>query len=93
MPLYKYAHTEEKGPDCMDEFENLQDLSEPMLTVCPDCGKPVHRVIGVFLPVKGTRALLSNENLTEKGFTKYVKAGDGYYEKTAGSGPNVISGR
>jgi hypothetical protein len=34
---------------------------------------------------------LSDKNLNEKGFTKYVKAGDGYYEKRAGKGPDVIS--
>jgi hypothetical protein len=33
---------------------------------------------------------LSNKNLAEKGFTKYVKAGDGHYEKKAGKGPDVI---
>ena len=36
--------------------------------------------------------MLSAKNLGEKGFTQYVKAGDGYYEKTAGDGPLVISG-
>ncbi len=93
MPLYKYAHENKKGADCSDEFEVLQDLSEPVLTVCPDCGLPVHRIMGNFAPVKSERGMLSNKNLSEKGFTKYVKAGDGYYEKTAGKGPNVISGR
>jgi hypothetical protein len=34
---------------------------------------------------------LRDKNLNEKGFTKYVKAGDGYYEKRAGKGPDVIS--
>ena len=29
--------------------------------------------------------------LDRLGFTKYVKAGDGYYEKRAGKGPDVIS--
>ena len=36
--------------------------------------------------------MLSDKNIGEKGFTKYVKAGNGYYEKTAGDGPQVISG-
>ena len=31
------------------------------------------------------------EDYQQKWFTKYVKAGDGKYEKRAGEGPNVIS--
>ena len=93
MPLYKYVHDKEKGKDCPEEFEVLQYLSEPDLTVCPDCGKPVHRILGNFAPVKSERDMLSDKNIGEKGFTKYVKAGNGYYEKTAGDGPQVISGR
>ncbi|HAW95078.1 MAG TPA: FmdB family transcriptional regulator, partial [Phycisphaerales bacterium] len=34
---------------------------------------------------------LSNKNLDRMGFTKYEKAGDGFYEKKAGKGPDVIS--
>jgi hypothetical protein len=34
---------------------------------------------------------LSDKNLDAKGFTKYVKMGDGKYEKRAGKGPDVIS--
>ena len=37
-----------------------------------------------------SRETLSNKNLAAKGFTKYVKAGDGTYEKAAGKGPDVI---
>ena len=33
---------------------------------------------------------MSDKNLAAKGFTKYVKAGDGTYEKTAGSGPKKL---
>jgi hypothetical protein len=36
-------------------------------------------------------ARLSDRNLQEKGFTKYVKMGDGKYEKRTGKGPDVIS--
>ena len=34
---------------------------------------------------------MSNKNLDRMGFTKYEKAGDGFYEKKAGKGPDVIS--
>lgn len=93
MPLYKYVHDDGFGSGCTQEFEALQDLSEPEYTLCPDCSQPVHRIMGNFAPVKSERGMLSNKNLSEKGFTKYVKAGDGYYEKTAGEGPQVISGK
>ena len=33
---------------------------------------------------------LTDKNLAAKGMTKYVKTGDGTYEKTAGTGPKKI---
>jgi hypothetical protein len=35
---------------------------------------------------------VSDDKLKKHGFTKYVKTGDGTYEKTVGSGPSMISG-
>jgi hypothetical protein len=35
---------------------------------------------------------VSDNKLAKHGFTKYVKTGDGHYEKTLGSGPSMISG-
>ena len=35
-------------------------------------------------------AKISDKNLAAKGFTKYVKTGDGTYEKTTGDGPKQI---
>lgn len=35
--------------------------------------------------------MLSPKNLAQHGFTQYRKSGDGFYEKTAGEGPQVIS--
>jgi hypothetical protein len=37
------------------------------------------------------RRKLSDANLDRLGFTKYVNAGDGKFEKTAGGGPSSIS--
>lgn len=34
---------------------------------------------------------LSDKKLDAQGLTKYVKMGDGKYEKRAGKGPDVIS--
>jgi hypothetical protein len=38
------------------------------------------------------RRSISDDKLAKQGFTKYVKTGDGTYEKTVGSGPSMISG-
>ena len=37
------------------------------------------------------RSVADDKKLDRLGFTKYVKSGDGTYEKTVGKGPNVIS--
>ena len=34
--------------------------------------------------------MADDKKLDRLGFTKYVKAGDGYYEKRAGKGPDVL---
>jgi predicted nucleic acid-binding Zn ribbon protein len=95
MPIYVYEIVQPDGSDG-ETFEWLQGINEPALTEHPETGVPVRRLItaanmaGAFSDMKAT-SNLSNKNLAEKGFTKYVKAGDGKYEKAAGKGPNVIS--
>ena len=37
-----------------------------------------------------TKQMLSDKNLDRIGFTKYERAGDGTYEKRAGSGPPTL---
>ena len=92
MPLYVYQVIEADGSPG-ETFELLQKFSDPPLTVHPESGKPVVRVISA--PNAVTRfgsGNLSNDKLGKLGFTKYQKAGDGYYEKKAGDGPDVIKG-
>lgn len=92
MPLFKYGHTEGKGPGCEENFEVLQNRSEPDLTVCPVCGKPVRKMLNIRVAsLKSEKEMLSPKNLAQHGFTQYRKSGDGFYEKTAGEGPQVIS--
>jgi putative FmdB family regulatory protein len=38
MPIYEYRCLE-----CNHQEEHLQKVSEPMLTVCPSCGKPSYK--------------------------------------------------
>ena len=94
MPLYVYEIVMPDG-SAGGEFEVLQSMSEPELTVHPETGQPVRRIFGTpSAPRAWTdsqgKSKISDSNLAAKGFTKYVKSGDGTYEKTAGSGPKKI---
>ncbi|MGL4461408.1 MAG: FmdB family zinc ribbon protein [Planctomycetia bacterium] len=93
MPIYEYEPTGDPGcPTCREKFEVVQRMADEPLVACPDCGAAVHRVFST-PSVHGATAgdkITSNKNLAEKGFTKYVKSGDGHYEKVAGKGPTVI---
>jgi predicted nucleic acid-binding Zn ribbon protein len=95
MPIYVYEIVQADGKEG-DTFEVLQSMSEPALTQHPETGVPVRRCIalpsiaGNWSDMKASSSL-SDKNLDAKGFTKYVKMGDGMYEKRAGQGPDVIS--
>ena len=41
--------------------------------------------------MKTDRNLADDKKLERLGFTKYVKSGDGQYEKTIGDGPSLIN--
>lgn len=94
MPIYVY---EEIVPDGLqaETFEVLQSFSDPPLTVHPEKGTPVRRIIAP-ISIAGKwsdthmKNSLSDKKLNEQGFTKYVKAGDGVYEKRTGKGPDII---
>ena len=86
MPTYVYEIVKPDGTGG-DRFELLQSMAEAPLEKHPETGEPVRRVItGI-----GNPKVLSDKNLDRLGFTKYVKSGDGKYEKTVGSGPSQIS--
>ncbi len=95
MPIYVYEVVTPDG-ESGEIFEVFQSMSEDALTEHPETKSPVRRVI--LAPHVGGRhsdaadkRMLSDDNLGAKGFTKYVKTGDGQYEKTAGKGPSSIS--
>lgn len=95
MPTYVYEVVKPDGSGG-DRFERLQSMTEPALDKHPETGEPVRRVItGFAIGGKandiGNPKLLSDSNLDRLGFTKYVKSGEGKYEKTVGSGPSQIS--
>jgi predicted nucleic acid-binding Zn ribbon protein len=95
MPIYEYEVLLPNGEEG-GRFEVLQSIHAQPLTTHPETGVPVRRVVssvviaGRWTDLK-TEDRLSDRNLAAKGFTKYVKSGEGRYEKTVGSGPDVIS--
>lgn len=97
MPIYVYEEIVPEG-QVGEIFEILQKISDQPLTVHPEKGTKVRRIVAA-VSIAGAwsdstaKSNLSNKNLHEKGFTKYVKMGDGYYEKRAGKGPDVISNK
>ena len=94
MPIYRYQAIEQSAgcKQCAGGFERMQKMAEAPLRHCPGCGAEVRKVI---TPphVSAGKAHLTNPNHIEKhGFTQYRKVGKGVYEKTAGKGPDYISG-
>ena len=96
MPIYVYEVITEDQSDG-EQFEIFQSMADAPLTKHPQTGQPVRRV---FLPpaIGGkwsesamNKSVADDKKLDKMGFTKYVKAGDGFYEKRAGKGPDVIS--
>ena len=94
MPLYVYEVVLPDGSGG-EQFELFQRMSADTLAIHPETGEQVRRVFGepntprAWTESQG-KAAVSDKNLAAKGFTKYVKTGNGNYEKTAGSGPNKI---
>ena len=96
MPLYDYEVINPDGSPG-EQFELFQRMAEEPLKVHPQTGQPIRRVPSA--PAVGGRwsessmakNMADDKKLDRLGFTKYVKSGDGTYEKRAGKGPDVIS--
>jgi predicted nucleic acid-binding Zn ribbon protein len=95
MPTYVYQVINEDGSEG-EVFEVVQKMTDPPLKKHPETGLPVRRIpaaptIPGHYSDHATKKMLSDKNLDRLGFTKYEKAGGGFFEKKAGQGPNVIS--
>lgn len=95
MPTYVYEVILDNDEPGM-VFEVEQSIHDAPLTHHPTTGQPVRRIpqaphIGGKWSDAAEKRSLSDDNLAKKGFTKYVKRGDGTYQKTAGKGPDQIS--
>ncbi len=94
MPYYLYEVVMPDGSGG-EQFEVFQRMSEEPLAVHPETGETVRRVFTEPNAPRAwtdshSKAAMSDKNLAAKGFTKYVKTGNGTYEKTTGSGPKQI---
>ena len=91
MPIYEYTADNNGCELCAGRFDRLQKIADPALTICPQCGVAVHRVISAPQVVSGQAQRLQEKNIAKSGFTQYKRAGQGVYEKTVGKGPDFIS--
>ena len=96
MPTYVYEIIREDGTGG-ETFEVVQSMSDPPLEKHPETEEPVRRVIqapfigGSWSDSAMNKNMKDDKKLERLGFTKYVKAGDGTYEKRTGKGPDIIS--
>jgi hypothetical protein len=96
MPLYLYEVVTDDDSQG-EQFEVMQSMSDAPLTKHPATGQAVRRVLcapavgGKWSDGAMQRSVADDKKLDRLGFTKYVKAGDGVYEKRAGKGPDIIN--
>ena len=89
MPLYDYAPKSGRCDRCQGRFEVMQRVAEPKLKKCPECGKAVERLVSA--PALGGKYSITPQKIKESGMTQYKKAGDGVYERVAGTkGPKIL---
>jgi putative FmdB family regulatory protein len=84
MPLYEYAPTSGHCEQCAGKFEAMQRIADDKLTQCPTCGQACERQISCV--ALGGKFSTSEAAVKSSGFTRYQKAENGVYERTAGSG-------
>jgi putative FmdB family regulatory protein len=94
MPIYEYQALEacKAESPCSGLLEVFARMSDAALERCPTCGVLIQLQLSAPNTAIGGKHLLAEKNVAKNGFTQYRRAGDGVYEKTAGKGPQFISG-
>src|SRR5687768_6311262 len=96
MPTYVYEVLDPQGSPTGEKFEVVQSMADDLLVKHPETGQPVRRafvpfrIAGKMAPMHTDKALTDDRKLEKLGFTKYVKASDGKYEKVVGKGPDQL---
>ena len=98
MPTYVYEVINQDGSGG-EQFELVQPMSDDPIKEHPETNQPVRRVIqpfqisGASSLMRADRTLADDSKLEKLGFTKYVKSGDGKYDRVVGKGgPKTIGG-
>ena len=85
MPTYEYraVDIQKACPHCRETFEIQQSIHDEALKACPECGGPVERLVSLcsMSTTQSSKAMLSDKNLKQKGFTKLVNEGGGKFRK------------
>jgi putative FmdB family regulatory protein len=81
MPVYEYEHISEPC-NIGKAFEVTQSIKDKPLIRCPECGRPVRKLISMV----GISVPKTNSELKDLGFTKLVKRDDGVYENVTARG-------
>lgn len=81
MPMYVYEakDAEKSCPKCKSAFEIMQSIHDAKLTVCPDCGAEIIRVIQA--PGLGHSQTDLHYRAKRAGFSCFKKVQKGEYEK------------
>ena len=81
MPIYEYKakRSARSCAHCKQGFECLQQLSDPPLARCPQCGSQVSKQISS--PVVGGSRSGLDDRAKNAGFHKLQRTGKGEYEK------------
>lgn len=91
VPTYAYAIVKPDGTDG-EVFEVFQRISDPPLTVHPETGEPVRKlIVAPQVQTSSDAQRFSKSNLERLGFSRFERKGSGYFEKTAGKGPDALS--
>jgi putative FmdB family regulatory protein len=91
MPIYEYRCDNTSCASAGERFERLQRLGDEAEVPCPTCAIAATRVISAPSVTMGHGHVLKEKHFSERGFTQYKRLGKGVYEKTAGTGPKIIS--
>ena len=81
MPIYEYEHVH-KACRLGKVFDVKQTLEENRLLQCPQCGRPVQKIISKI----NISCPKTDSELRDLGFTKLVKRDDGVYENVTARG-------
>lgn len=81
MPTYEYqAKDPVRGcTRCREPFEVMRRLGDPPLTVCPDCGAPIVKLIAA--PALGRSKSKLDDRAKAAGFHKLKRVDKGAFEK------------